>query len=314
MIDPVTTVGGAATGPLRGSGLPLERAILTALDDLEQALQLESLGDNRFRANSEPSRFGRVFGGQLLAQAMVAAGATVDGQPPNSLHAYFAGVGASDVPLDIAVERTRDGRSMSTREVRITQHERPVLTAILSFHDNPVEAQQDAQAPKPASDPESVPLLQHWADLAAPELRPSAQNWIDLPPPLELRIDEPPTFMAQAPSRDGVRAHWMRLPRDVTGPPASHEALLAYASDYLLLDMAFRAHPRNADYRSFTGLSLDHSLWLHAPIKFDEWHLYTQETVSVAGHRALVRGAIFDAAGHRVASTAQDVLVRPITR
>ncbi len=88
--------------------------------------------------------------------------------------------------------------------------------------------------------------------------------------------------------------------------------MLAYASDYLLLDMAFRGHPQPVDYASFAALSLDHTIWLHRPVRFDEWHLHTQETVAISGHRALVRGTLRDTTGHVVATTAQEVLVRPI--
>ena len=127
------------TGPLRGSGTPLEKAVLGALDNLEHALQLESQGDNRFRATNEPSRFGRVFGGQLLAQAMQAATATVSDHLPQSLHAYFVRSGDSHTPLNIDVERVRDGRSIATRQVTVVQAGRTLLTAIASFHTNPAE-------------------------------------------------------------------------------------------------------------------------------------------------------------------------------
>src|SRR5215217_3444363 len=127
------------TAPLRGRGTPLEKAVLGALDNLEQALQLEAQGNNRFRATNEPSRFGRVFGGQLLAQAMQAATATVSDHLPQSLHAYFVRSGDSDTPLDIDVERVRDGRSIAIRQVTVMQGGRTLLTALASFHTNPVE-------------------------------------------------------------------------------------------------------------------------------------------------------------------------------
>lgn len=299
------------TGPLRGSGTTLEKATLRALDNIEHALRLEPLSTDRFRALNEPSRFGRIFGGQLLAQAMCGAAATVEGQLPHSLHAYFTQTGDSDKPVDIVVERTRDGRSMSTRQVNVMQDGRNVLTAVVSFHTNPAEPELVRPQPS-APAPEDLPLLQHWVQHVSPNLLPNARTWIDTPPPLEMRIAEPPTFLSGS-RAGGTRAHWMRLPRAIGDDPALHNALLAYASDFLLLDMAIRSHPERIDYATYASLSLDHSIWLHRPVRFDEWHLYTQETVSVSGHRGLVRGTIIDAAGHLVASTAQEVLIRPIT-
>jgi acyl-CoA thioesterase-2 len=297
------------TGPLRGS--VMERAVLDALDTLERALQLEPLGGNRFRATNERDRFGRIFGGQLIGQAMYAASATVENHTPQSLHAYFVQTGDSRRPVDIAVDRVRDGRSMATRQVRITQGERTLLTALASFHSNPDEPELSHPMPSVPS-PEDVPLLQHWVHGVAPDMRSNAQAWIDSPPAVEMRIAEPTTFLGGK-QVGGTRSHWMRLPRDIGDNAALHSAMLAYASDYLLLDMAIRNHPHPADYTSVAAVSVDHAIWLHRPVRFDQWHLYTQETEAIAGHRALVRGTIRDAAGHVVASTAQEVLIRPIT-
>ncbi len=298
------------TGPLRDSGTPLEKAVLSALDNLQHALQLEPQGDNRFRAHNEPSRFGRVFGGQLLAQAMQAASATVSDHLPQSLHAYFVRSGDSDTPMDIAVRRVRDGRSMATRQITVTQDGREILTAIASFHTNP-EQPELPQPPLRVPPPEELPLLQHWVQHTPPEMANNAATWIDLPPPLEMRIAEPPTFLG-GPQTAGQRSHWMRLPQDIGDRPALHHAILAYASDYLLVDMAFRNHPEPVGYGTLAALSLDHAIWFHRPVHFDEWHVHTQETVCLTGHRAMVRGTIRDAAGHMVATTAQEVLVRPI--
>ncbi|MGZ8749108.1 MAG: acyl-CoA thioesterase, partial [Mycobacterium sp.] len=143
------------------------------------------------------------------------------------------------------------------------------------------------------------------------EMRRNAATWIDVPPPLEMRIAEAPTFLGGR-QAVGARSHWMRLPREIDDRPAVHSAVLAYASDYLLVDMAFRNHPQPVSYESLAALSLDHAIWFHLPVRFDEWHLYTQEMVAVTGHRAMVRGTIRDAEGHVVATTAQDVLVPPI--
>jgi len=296
------------TGPLHGTSL--EPSVLAALDTLERALRLEPVGDNSFRASNEGDRFGRIFGGQLLAQAIYAASATVDRHVPHSLHAYFLQTGDSGRPVEIEVDHVRDGRSMATRQVSVAQGDRTLLTALASFHSNPEEPELSSDEVD-APPPDEMPLLQHWVHQVPSPMRRNAQTWIDVPPALEMRIAEPTTFLGGR-QTSGPRSHWMRMPRDITGNPALHTAILAYASDYLMLDMALRSHPDPADYTSIAAVSLDHAIWLHRPVHFDQWHLYTQETAAVIGHRAMVRGTIRDAAGHTVASTAQEVLVRPI--
>jgi acyl-CoA thioesterase-2 len=296
------------TGPLHGTSL--ETSVINALDTLERALQLEPLGNNRFRATNEADRFGRIFGGQLLAQALHAASATVEGHTPHSLHAYFLQTGDSRRPVEIAVDGVRDGRSMSTRQVSVAQGDRTLLTALASFHSNPAEPEAKPE-PLDVPPPEEMPLLQHWVDHVPPPMRRNAQTWINVPPAVEIRIAEPTTFFGGR-QTSGARAHWMRMPRNVTENPGLHSVVLTYASDYLMLDMALRSHPRPADYTSVAAVSLDHAIWLHRPARFDQWHLYTQETAAVSGHRAMVRGVIRDVDGHVVANTAQEVLIRPI--
>jgi acyl-CoA thioesterase II len=289
-------------------GEDLESAILHALDSLLRSLQPEPLGDIRFRSHSEANRFGRVFGGQMIAQAMAAAAATVSDKPPHSLHAYFVKSGSPDQPLDIAVEPVRDGRSMAARRVAVEQAGEPLLIAMVSFHDNPTEPEFAEHAPQGVR-PDDLPRLQDWVKSAPPELRERADTWISRPPPLDMRIAEPTYFFGGS-RAGGSRSHWMRLPRDVGDDPVLHSVLLTYASDYLLLDMALRAHPEPVRVQSTTAFTLDHSIWLHRPVRFDQWHSHTAELVAVTGHRGLVRGAIHDSDGHLVASTTQEVLIR----
>ena len=287
----------------------LRAAIDHALDALLSALVLEPAGDDRFRVVADLGRFDQIFGGQVLAQAVVAASATVTDKALHSLHAYFVEAGRPGEPLEVEVDRVRDGRSFSTRRVAIHQGERELLTAIASFHANPDSPEVSDPAPV-APPPHELPLLQTWAANPVPERAELAQNWIDRPPPLEMRLPEPPTFI-DGHDADGPRSHWMRLPRPVGDDPVLHAALLAYASDFFLLDMAFRSQPGGLTPLQLAGVSLDHSIWLHRPVRFDEWHLYTQETMAVSGHRGLVRGSIHDTDGHLVASVVQETLVRP---
>ncbi len=287
----------------------LARATLSALDGLLLALTLEPMGGDRFRAPGETDRFDRVFGGQLVAQALLAASATVVGQAPDSLHAYFVEGGVPGLPVDVIVDRVRDGRSISTRRATVMQGKRQLLVAILSFHAGSGEPELAETAPSDRG-PVGLPLLQEWVRDLSPEQRLYGLSWIEQPPPLELRMDEPPNFMG-GPSAQGPRTHWMRLPRPVGDDPLLHAALLAYASDYLLLDMILRAYPDRAALTSFSSFSLDHSLWFHRPVRLDRWHRHTQETQAISGHRGLVRGAIHDADGRLVATAMQEGLVRP---
>jgi acyl-CoA thioesterase-2 len=293
---------------------PLADRILASLDGLLRALELSPVGGDRFVAPPEPDRFSRASGGQTVAQALRAAGATVDGPTsrnlaPHSLHAYFVQAGVADHPVEVAVERVRDGRSMVTRRSTVTQGDRTLLVALASFHDNPDQPELAEDAPV-APPPHDVPLLQDWLDELPPALAGHGRAWVDHPPPLDLRIGEAPTFLGGTPT-DGARAHWMRLPRDVGDDPVLHTVLLAYATDYLLLDMAFRSYPGEMPPGGFAAVSVDHALWFHRPVRFDRWHLHTQETVALSGHRGLVRGAVHDEAGRRVATVMQEVLVRP---
>lgn len=197
---------------------------------------------------------------------------------------------------------------MAARRITVAQAGEPLLIAMVSFHDNPTEP-EFAEPASHGPHPDELPRLQDWVDSAPPELVDRARTWISRPPPLDIRIAEPTCFFGGARAA-GPRSHWMRLPRDVGDDPVLHSVLLAYSSDYLLLDMALRSHPKPVSVESSTAFSLDHSIWLHRPVRFDRWHSHTAEVVAISGHRGLVRGAIHDIDGHLVASTSQEVLIR----
>ena len=290
----------------------LDQAIGASLDSLLAALTLEPLGDDRFRATSEHGRFNRLFGGQQLGQAVMAASATVEGKDPHSLHAYFVEGGVPEQPIDLVVDRVRDGRSMATRRVTLLQGARTLLTAIASFHTNPSGPEMPSVRPD-APHPDELPRVQDWVHQMPEERRPFGMTWVDVPPPLDMRIGEPPTFLGGA-QAEGDRPHWMKVPRPVGDDPALHAALLAYASDYFLLDMVFRTHPEEIEHGTWSGSSLDHSVWIHRPVRFDHWHLHNQRTLGIVGHRGLVQGTLHDEHGRLVATVMQEVLARPATR
>ena len=282
----------------------LGTAIEASLVGLLGALDLEVVGDDRFRV--EPSTWGtpgRVFGGQLLAQAVVGAAATVDGKDIHSLHATFVKAGTPGAPIEVSVDRLRDGRSMATRQVVLSENGEALLVGIASFGGN--RSEPDVAEPTPeAVPPEDMPLLQ---DLVLTS--PTGRHWIDLPPALDVRLPEPPSFLTGA-TATTARSHWMRLPRTVAVEHTLNAALLAYASDFFLMDMIFRMHPDELGPGRANGFSLDHAIWFHRPVRFDDWHLHTQEAVALVGERGLAHGAIHDASGRRVATVAQEVLLR----
>jgi acyl-CoA thioesterase-2 len=287
----------------------LERATLDALDRLLAAFMLEPFGGDRFRASGEADRFDRVFGGQLVAQALLAAAATASMKEAHSLHAYFVEAGTPGAHVEISVDRVRDGRSIATRRVTVRQQERTVLVAMISLRSGFTEL-TSAGTTASVAGPDGLPLLQDWVREFSPEQRVLGRSWVEQPPPLELRMDEAPYFMGGQ-SAQGPRTHWMRLPRSVGEDPLVHTALLAYASDYLLLDMILRAQPDGGAATSLRCVSLDHSLWFHGPVRLDRWHRHTQESQAIAGQHGLVRGMIHDAGGRLVASVMQEGLVRP---
>ena len=282
----------------------LGRAINASLDDLLAALDLRPQDDDCFSVErSHPATSDRVFGGQLLAQAVVGASATVTDKSIHSLHATFMRAGTPGAPLTIQVAHLRDGRSISTREVTVLEAGKPLLAAIASFATLRTEPDMAPAAPDVAP-PEETPLLQALVGEAA-----RGRRWVDQPPAVDLRLPEPPSFLSPI-SSDKPRSHWMRLPRSVGADHSLNAALLAYASDFFLMDMIFRLHPQEPGPGRANGFSLDHAMWFHRPVRFDEWHLHTQEAVALVGDRGLARGTIHDADGRCVASVAQEVLLR----
>jgi acyl-CoA thioesterase-2 len=285
----------------------LRRSINASLDDVIAALDLRPCGEDCFAV--EPARSGtsdRVFGGQLLAQAVVGASATVTGKDIHSLHATFMRAGTPGAPLKVEVARLRDGRSIATREVVVLEAGELLLVAIASFARLRAEPDVTLSAPEVAP-PEETPRLQALVGEAA-----SGRRWIEQPPAVDLRLPEPPSFISGI-SSDDPRSHWMRLPRTVGADHTLNAALLAYASDFFLMDMLFRMHPQELGPGRANGFSLDHAIWFHRPVRFDTWHLHTQEAVALVGDRGLARGAIHDTDGRCVASVVQEVLLRLAT-
>jgi acyl-CoA thioesterase-2 len=276
------------------------RATLAAFD-------FETLAPDRFSARTETPRFPRIFGGLVLGQSLLAAARTVEGRDAHSLHAHFLESGRHDLPIELEVERLRDGRSFATRRVRALQEGKPILTATVSFHiteSGPEHVDPMPQVPPP----ESLPTLQELVLGKPGKTNQPAQSWLEMPPPIEFRTAEAPRFLDGRPL-EGPRVIWLRWPHRLPDDPKLHRALLAYASDYMLVDVVARQHAAGFEVQ---GASLDHALWLHAPARVDEWLLCVQHSPVARGGRGLGTSRFFTRAGELVAHVTQEVLVRKL--
>ena len=273
----------------------------TSVEKLMRRLDLEPLAEDCFLGHAGRGE-GRVFGGMLAAQALVAAGRTVAAAQPHSLHLYFVRGGRHGVPVTWSVTRVRDGYSFTLRHVVAEQSGATILTATASFTTK--HGGLAHQDPMPAvPDPDG---LEDWEDL---RVRALGADTVRRPDgPLEMRDCDPATAAPRA-GRPARRRVWMRprtpLPTD---DPLLHAAVLVYGTDRGLLGTA--ARPHGLVMGNALGASLDHTAWFHHPIRFDDWVLYDMTSPVAAAGRGLCHGALFTRTGERIASVAQEGLIR----
>jgi len=275
-----------------------------ALDFLVNLLDLEPIEVNIFRGISPNEDRQRVFGGQVAAQALMAAGRTVEAGHPHSLHAYFLRPGDPTVPILYEVDRIRDGRSFTTRRVVAIQHGRAIFNMSASFHVD--EAGLSHQFPMP-----EVPPPEELESLLT-RLEPYREvmgDWFSRPHPIEQRhIGELP-FMHKE-GNEPVQRLWIKADGTLRDDPVLHAAIAAYASDMSLFDTMLAPHNVRWENPDFMGASLDHCMWFHRPFKADEWLLYDMDSPTTYGARGLARGFMFARDGELVVSMAQEGLMR----
>ncbi|MGV3708543.1 MAG: acyl-CoA thioesterase [Gemmatimonas sp.] len=279
------------------------------IDELLELLDLEPLEVNIYRGRNRDLGASRVYGGQVFAQALVAARRTVDtNREAHSAHGYFILPGDLNAPIVYFVDRLRDGSSFTTRRVTAIQHGQAIFNMSASFHiDEPGVSHQPVMPDVP--DAETLqPELDAIREIAGriPEEHRAA---ITQERPIDFRPVLPLDFFSPEP-REPVRHVWFKSIGDLPNDILTHQAVLSYASDYGLLVTALQPH--GIAFRS-PGLqlaSLDHSVWMHRTFRADEWLLYSVDSPISTGARALARGQIFSRSGELVASVAQEGLVR----
>jgi acyl-CoA thioesterase II len=278
--------------------------------DLLALLELEPLEVNLFRGESRDIGVPQVFGGQVLGQALVAASKTVDDRIVHSLHAYFLRRGDCNAPIIYNVDRSRDGRSFSSRRVVAIQHGEQIFNMAASFQ--VIEEGFDHQKPMPqVPPPETLPDSSKPPRELLDRLPEPRRRLLESPRPFEFRMVEPyDAAVRSAPTRHVWFRAVSRLPDD----EALHRCLLAYVSDYNLLDTATLPHGKPYLSGKVVMASVDHAMWFHRPLRVDEWLLYAVESPSASGARGFARADIFARDGRLVASTAQEGLVRSVTR
>jgi acyl-CoA thioesterase-2 len=269
--------------------------MVASVPELLTLLDLERIDDDVLRGHPPTTTLQRVFGGQVLAQALVAGARTVpEDRAPHSLHGYFLRPGDPAVPIVYVVERTRDGGSFTTRRVVARQHGRPIFHMTASFQIvEPGLEHQDAMPDVPP--PDGLPTLSERLALATDEV--AADEW----GVLDVR------YAGESPSRVQV---WLRTVAHLPDSPLLHSAALAYASDLTLLGTALRPHNIGFNHPELLTASIDHAMWFHRSVRVDDWLLYDQDSPSASGGRGLARGRIFDRGGALVATTVQEGLMR----
>ncbi len=279
-----------------------------ALDELLSILDIERLEHNLYRGLSPQVGWQRVFGGQVIGQALVAAIRTVEGRNAHSLHGYFLRAGDPAVPIIYEVDRIRDGSSFSTRRVVAIQHGQAIFSMAASFHKEEPGLHHQIKMPDVPS-PESLPSEAELKARFMEHMPPQVRTYWERERPIEIRPVDLSRYLEPG-NHAPTQQVWIRATGRLGDDLALHQCVLAYASDFTLLDTALIAHGRFVFDPSLMLASLDHAIWFHRKFRADEWLLYVQDSPSSGAGRAFCRGTLFTRDGELVASTAQEGLVR----
>jgi acyl-CoA thioesterase II len=278
------------------------------LEDLIKVMTLERLEMNLFRGESRDIGSPQVFGGQVLGQALVAATATAEDRRAHSLHAYFLRRGDFKSPIVYEVDRALDGKHFSSRRVVAIQHGRQIFNMSASFQ-LPEDGLDHQSSIPDVPPPESLPDLQTLYREVADKLPAAARRMLEQKRPFEFRPVQPPGALRQEKSAP-FKYIWFRAVDKLVDDDALHRCLLAYVSDFHLLDTALMPHGLSMVSPQLTMASVDHTMWFHRSVRVDDWLLYAMDSPSASGARGFSRGSVFARDGRLVASAAQEGLMR----
>ncbi len=280
------------------------------LADLQHLFDLERLEVNLFRGQSRDTGSAQVFGGQVLGQALKAAYATIeDGRKVHSLHAYFLRRGDFTKPIVYNVDRSRDGGSFSARRVVAVQNGEQIFICSASFQEEEKGLEYQAEGPQVPPPEELQPLHKPSKEELA-KLPEKLRRWLEIERPFEFRPVQAYNPLAPVATVPPVRQIWMRAVDKLPDDEALHRCLLAYVSDYWLLDTSTMPHGASFLRGNLVMASIDHAIWFHRPARVDDWLLYSLDSPSSSGARGFSRGSFYTRTGVLVASTAQEGLIR----
>jgi acyl-CoA thioesterase-2 len=275
------------------------------LEDLLKVMTLERLEINLFRGESRDIGSPQVFGGQVLGQALVAATATIENRTVHSLHAYFLRRGDFNSPIVYEVDRAWDGKHFATRRVIAIQHGQQIFNMSASFQSSEQGLDHQMQMPE-VPQPEQLPDLESLYRQNAP---PAVQRLLEQRRPFEFRPVQAPDLTGTE-KREPRKLIWFKAVDTLPDDEALHRGLLAYASDFHLLDTSLRPHGIPLFSKKLVIASIDHAMWFHRTLRVDDWLLYAVDSPSASGARGFTRGSVFARDGRLVASSAQEGLIR----
>ena len=279
-----------------------------ATQDLLKHLTLERLAENLYRGGSRDIGSPNVYGGQVLGQALYAAGQTVEDREAHSLHAYFLRPGNKRLPVDYEVDRIRDGGSYTTRRVVATQLGKPIFNMSASFKTREEGLEHQCEMPE-VPGPEGLPNMTELGKQALADIPDKLDRFLQWQRPIEFRPVKPGHLLHPEPEPPS-REIWIKAERSLPDDPAMHKVILAYTSDYSLLGTALLPHGLTFTQGKIRAASLDHAMWFHRDFRMDEWLLYSMDSPNMAHGRGFSRGMFFTREGRLVASVAQEGMIR----